>query len=258
MSAPHIAIIGAGITGTTLALALLRRNLPFTLYEQSSRPTELGAGLGIGPNAARAFKLIDVALWREFLRVGTARDFVYGGTEEQGVDNDQSKRAASSEHGDLRDVAGTEKGQGPVWIHFLDGTRDDGGEGFRVAFPAGGDGQGAVHRALWLGVLMGMVGEERVRFGKRLVGVEEGEEGKVVVRFGDGSCEEVDAVVGCDGVKSVVRGFVSGGGECGYSGKYAYRCMIPMDKAVEAIGRERTEVSSLWVSFSAIPHQWPA
>ena len=97
---------------------------------------------------------------------------------------------------------------------------------------------------------MGMVPEGVVRFGKRLEGVERTGEG-VVLRFGDGTRAEADAVVGCDGVKSSVRGFVVEGeaAECGYSGKYAYRCMIPMERAVEAIGEKRTGVSSLWVSL---------
>ncbi|KAK3290939.1 uncharacterized protein B0H64DRAFT_451521 [Chaetomium fimeti] len=197
---PHLALIGAGITGTTLSIALTRRHIPHTVYEQAPHPTELGAGLGFGPNAARAMAIADPVLGA-------------GETE-------------------------------PVWIEFLDGTADGGG-----VFAGFGEGHGAVHRAKWLGVLLGMVPGGVVQFGKRLEGVER-LGGKVVLRFGDGTTAEADAVVGCDGVKSKVREIMVGGGEvegarCGYSGKYAYRCMIPRELALEELGIERVEVSSL-------------
>ncbi|KAK4153461.1 hypothetical protein C8A00DRAFT_43640 [Chaetomidium leptoderma] len=225
---PNLAIIGAGITGTTLSIALTARSIPHTVYEQSPSATELGAGLGFGPNAARAMKIIDPALWETFMRVSTRRDLPRLG-------GDPEKEA--------------------MWIEFLDGTLSSSSTDARAAFGvvAGfGEGHGAVHRAKWLEVLMGMVPEGVVRFGKRLEGIVDGERGGVVLTFEDGITAEADAVVGCDGVKSKVREIMVGGREsegarCGYSGKYAYRCMIPMDKAVEEIGRERAGVSSLWM-----------
>ncbi|EAQ91899.1 predicted protein [Chaetomium globosum CBS 148.51] len=99
---PHLALIGAGITGTTLSLALTRRNIPHTVYEQAAHPTELGAGLGFGPNAARAMAIADPRVGEAFLRECTKRD-VRRGAEGEGE---------------------------AVWIEFLDGTVDwDGGVG---------------------------------------------------------------------------------------------------------------------------------
>ncbi|KAH6649348.1 hypothetical protein F5144DRAFT_634596 [Chaetomium tenue] len=232
----HLALIGAGITGTTLSLALTRRGIPHTVYEQAAQPTELGAGLGFGPNAARAMAIADPRVGEVFLRECVRRDVRRGGDNGEGVGE-------------------------PVWIEFLDGTVDgDDGEGdggvegvepvFRV-FARYGEGHGAVHRAKWLEVLMGMVPEGVVQFGKRLEGVERVGE-RVVLRFGDGTTAEADAVIGCDGVKSKVREIMLGGTEaegakCGYSGKYAYRCMIPRDQAVRELGVERVGVSSLWM-----------
>lgn len=274
----HIAIIGAGITGTTLAIALAARNVPFTVYEQSPRATELGAGLGFGPNAARAMKIVDGTLWETFMRVSTPRDVrrscaavaaavadtcasvkgAVGGGGGVGVAVDGGNEEGVDGLND-GGVQGDGKGEGneePVWIEFLDGTADVDPRALEPAFRVAarfGEGHGAVHRAKWLEELMGMVPEGVVQFGKRLESLKE-VGGKVVLRFEDGTQAEADAVVGCDGVKSKVREVVVGGEEkegakCGYSGKYAYRCMIPMDRAVEEIGRERTAVSSLWVSF---------
>jgi salicylate hydroxylase len=261
---PHIAIIGAGITGTTLAIALTRRGIPFTVYEQSPSPTELGAGLGFGPNAARAMKIVDERLWEVFLRVSTPRDVRSsstatatashgeGGGVNGGVDG-------SGEVNGHIAVEGGEKGEGeePVWIEFLDGTSHVDAKEIQPAFKVHarfGKGHGAVHRAKWLEVLMGMVPEGLVQFGKRLEEIDQTGE-RVVLRFEDGTTAEADAVIGCDGVKSKVREVMVGGREkygarCGYSGKYAYRCMIPMERAVEELGRARTGLSSLWVGSS--------
>jgi salicylate hydroxylase len=255
---PHIAIIGAGITGTTLAIALTRRNIPFTVYEQSPSPTELGAGLGFGPNAARAMKIVDERLWEVFMRVSTPRDgrSSAGGVNGHGDGDGVNGGVGVNGHTTVGGGEGgeDEKGEEPVWIEFLDGTSPVDARELQPAFKVFarfGQGHGAVHRAKWLEVLMGMVPEGVVQFGKRLEGMEQGGE-RVILRFEDGTTAEADAVVGCDGVKSKVREVLVGGREeygarCGYSGKYAYRCMIPMEKAVEELGRARTGVSSLWV-----------
>jgi salicylate hydroxylase len=271
---PHLALIGAGITGTTLSIALTRRGISHTLYEQSPHATELGAGLGFGPNASRAMKIINRELWEAFERVCTPRDLrgsggtsgsstaasttigvaataARGGRERGG----NGVGDAGGEGGGKGEIGAEEDNKGKLWIEFLDGTSDvDVRElepAFRV-FARHPEGHGAVHRAKWLEVLMGMVPEGMVQFGKRLEGIDQSEE-KVVLRFEDGTTAEADAVVGCDGVKSKVREVLVGGREkqgakCGYSGKYAYRCMIPMGRAVEEIGRARASVSTLWVS----------
>ncbi|KAK4118001.1 FAD/NAD(P)-binding domain-containing protein [Parathielavia appendiculata] len=233
---PRIAIVGAGITGTTLAIALTRRNIPFTVYEQSLRATEVGAGLGIGPNAVRAMKIIDEKLFESFLRVRTPRDI----------------RSLASKGCEVQEWKGKE--EAPVWIEFLDGTSPVDARKLEPAFKVfakAGDHLGAVQRAKWLEVLMGMVPGGVVQFGKRLEGIEQDGE-RVILKFEDGTMAEADAVVGCDGVKSKVREVLVGGREMygaksGYSGKYAYRCMIPMESALEVLGRERTGVSSLWM-----------
>jgi salicylate hydroxylase len=51
-----IAIIGAGIAGITLAIALSEHNpsLSLTIYESRPEFSEISAGVGFGPNALRA------------------------------------------------------------------------------------------------------------------------------------------------------------------------------------------------------------
>lgn len=55
----HVAIVGGGITGITLALGLLRRGVKFTIYERASAFKEIGAGIGFSPNAEYALRALD-------------------------------------------------------------------------------------------------------------------------------------------------------------------------------------------------------
>ncbi|GAQ45880.1 unnamed protein product [Aspergillus niger] len=52
----EVAIIGAGITGITLALGLLSRGIPVRVYERARDFHEIGAGIGFTPNAEWAMK----------------------------------------------------------------------------------------------------------------------------------------------------------------------------------------------------------
>jgi len=55
-----IAVIGGGIGGLTAALAFARRGANVTVYEQAPALTEVGAGLQITPNGARALNALGI------------------------------------------------------------------------------------------------------------------------------------------------------------------------------------------------------
>jgi len=55
-----IAVIGGGIGGLTAALAFARRGAKVTVYEQAPALTEVGAGLQITPNGARALNALGI------------------------------------------------------------------------------------------------------------------------------------------------------------------------------------------------------
>jgi 2-polyprenyl-6-methoxyphenol hydroxylase-like FAD-dependent oxidoreductase len=58
---PKIAIIGAGIGGLTLAVALKRRGLRATVYEAAPKMEAIGAGIWLGANAMKVMERLELA-----------------------------------------------------------------------------------------------------------------------------------------------------------------------------------------------------
>lgn len=56
----RVAVIGGGIAGLTSALALAKQGASVCVYEQAAALTEVGAGLQITPNGARALQALGV------------------------------------------------------------------------------------------------------------------------------------------------------------------------------------------------------
>ena len=49
----HVAVVGGGIGGLTLAIALEQRGVPVTVFEQAPEFREIGAGVALSANATR-------------------------------------------------------------------------------------------------------------------------------------------------------------------------------------------------------------
>lgn len=56
----NIAIIGGGIGGLTMALALKRVGLPFRVFEAANEVKAVGAGIGLGSNAMQVFRHLGI------------------------------------------------------------------------------------------------------------------------------------------------------------------------------------------------------
>ncbi|CAD6573689.1 MAG: hypothetical protein ASARMPREDX12_006203 [Alectoria sarmentosa] len=214
-----IAICGGGIAGLALAIGFLRHNVPFHLYDSAHAFAEVGAGVSFGPNSLRAMTLIDPKI-----REG------YG------------KRATGNAYTEKR----------TVWFDFHAGMDCGVGKaGEKVATVNAGDiGNSSIHRAHFLDELVALVPDVNVTFGKRVVEVEELKDG-VRLHFADGGKAEASAAVGCDGVKSNLRHIVLGqedrAAHPSFTGKYAYRGLIPMEKAVGLLGDELARNSVMWL-----------
>ncbi|TVY48605.1 FAD-dependent monooxygenase [Lachnellula occidentalis] len=110
-----------------------------------------------------------------------------------------------------------------------------------LTLDAGYKGWETVRRDQFLEDLVKVIPEGVIELQKRLDTIEQkGEEDKIVLTFVDGTRAEADAVFGCDGIKSRTRQILLGPDNPAsypqYTHKVAYRALIPMDKALEALG----------------------
>ena len=83
-----------------------------------------------------------------------------------------------------------------------------------------------MHRADLHDALASVVPSEIIHLNKKLVGLDQAG-GRVTLRFEDGSTASADAVVGADGVHSVVRDIVVGPDAPIHKGRIAYRAVFP-------------------------------
>ncbi|CZT21661.1 related to salicylate 1-monooxygenase [Ramularia collo-cygni] len=210
-----IAILGAGITGLALSIALSNTqkspSLDLKIYESSPNFSPLGAGIGLGPNSLQAISLISP----KFL---TLYESLSTGNSTPGFENCVFD-ALYSESG-FGEAKGWEGGR-------------VGGEGFKRC---------SAHRRDLLNVMKNLIPEGGVVFGKRAVEMRQLGDKGVEVGFEDGERIIVDAVLGCDGIKGFSRGVVLQDEDeeevrGKYCGMYIYRGILPMQDAKEILGR---------------------
>src|SRR5262245_17473481 len=73
---PRIALVGGGIGGLTAALALSRAGFEVHVFEQADRLREVGAGIGLSPNALTVLRALGVH--EEVRRRGFVPDAIVG------------------------------------------------------------------------------------------------------------------------------------------------------------------------------------
>ncbi|CBF82819.1 hypothetical protein AN3382.2 [Aspergillus nidulans FGSC A4] len=224
-----IAIIGAGIIGTVLALGLTRRKDAFPLpvnvrvYEQSATLRAPGAGIAFTANARKCLALIDPVLEECATAVGTAN----------GEDPERPNNYMQFVDGYTHRQEDVEVGQDLV-----------GKKVYRLH--AGRRGFEGCHRQEFLRGVLEHLNDDVVVLGKRLeeysvLEQEKGKKGKLQMMFSDGSSAEADIVIGTDGLKSRVRQLLFGVDNPvsypHYTHKIAYRALIPMPLAISRLGK---------------------
>jgi salicylate hydroxylase len=188
----RIAVIGGGIGGLTLALALRQRGLSAEVFEQAPELAEVGAAVALSANSTR-----------ELRRLGLLDQIAAVSTE--------PTELIYRDWRDARRIAAH-----PV--------RQDRQYQKRFGAPYFG-----IHRAELQRILSSALGGAGLWLGHRLAAtVEQGE--TIRLEFSNGNVAEADLVVGADGVRSVVRRFVTGGEDAVYSGTSAFRGIVPVDR----------------------------
>lgn len=200
--APHIAIAGGGIAGLTAALALARRGLAVTVFEQAPDLAEIGAGLQVSPNAWRVLDglglgaaIMAASIAPEAIRIRSARGGRTVATVPLGATAEARWGAPYRvvHRADLQEIVAT------------------------AAVAAGAD----------------------LRLGARIEGFDPREDA-VEVATEAGEAERFAALIGADGLWSTVRLRIAGEGAPRYSRKVAWRATMPADALPPGIAATET------------------
>jgi len=195
------AVVGGGIGGLTLAIALQRKGLQVTMYEQAPQFRPLGAGLALAVNAMKAFGALGID--NEILHAGKVL----------------KKLTIKDQKGNILTQTDAEK----------------------ISRKLGVVNNFAIHRGDLHNVLLQQLKTDTVVLGKACVDFEQSPNG-VVLHFEDGSREEADYVIACDGIHSVFRKKLVPQSEPRYAGYTCWRAVI--DNMPPAVNSDET--SETW------------
>jgi 2-polyprenyl-6-methoxyphenol hydroxylase-like FAD-dependent oxidoreductase len=182
----HVLIMGGGIAGMTLAIALERSGIRVEIVELSPDWSVLGVGISLQGPALRALRMVGV------LDACVGQGFGYS-------------------HFNACNAAG--EVTGTVQLPRLNGP------GYPSAI---GIMRQAVHTVLQAAVAKAHV---PVRLGTTIAALDQHDDG-VAMRFADGSHGSYDLVVGADGANSKVRHLVFGGASPQYTGQAVWRATV--------------------------------
>ena len=183
----RVAIIGAGMGGLATAAALRRVGIDVTVYEQASQFARLGAGIQVGCNAMKVLRGLGL----------------------EARMRSQSFYPRSWNNRDWR------TGEVKFDMIFGESAEQKFGAPYLLAH------RGDLHAAL-----ASAVPDEHVRLNHKLVGLDQTADG-VRLSFANGATAPADAVVGADGVHSIVRDTLFGESPVRFTGRIAYRTTYP-------------------------------
>ncbi|PBL04279.1 salicylate hydroxylase [Armillaria gallica] len=165
-----VAIVGGGMCGLACAVALSRSGICVDIFEASSKFEEVGAGVGLGPNALRALK--GLGLYETVL---------------------SHSKAPGPGHREVLFLSGMDESK--VVYDYPPMSPDDLGL--------------AIYRPVFLDAVVGLLDPSTVHFNKRCVSITSTEI-TTVISFTDGTKHKADMVIGADGIRSVTRNYVVG------------------------------------------------
>ena len=193
MKNARIALIGAGISGLTAALALQRRGFKPVIYEQAPQLGEVGAGLTLSPNSTH-------------------------GLEDIGLGPGLEKMAS------LPPRAGV--------LHYRTGAvlvDQERGDSLKRQY---GANYYQIHRADLHKMQADAVQANdatAIKLNHAFAGLTQSGD-TIELTFAHGAKSMVDVVIGCDGIKSEVRAALWGRLPARFTGNVAFRGLVPMSR----------------------------
>jgi salicylate hydroxylase len=156
-----VALVGGGITGVTLTIALLRRGIDVKIYEQARVFSEIGAGIALSPNAKQAMRKCDRTIFTAYEKIATKSG---------------SKTKANT------------------WYDWVDGYNQAAGTSPELLFTINRDSNAdGCHRAHFLEELVKLIPDGIAEFNKRLEDIEElPDNGPLTLKFNDGTSRTAD------------------------------------------------------------------
>ena len=197
-----IAIVGAGIGGLAAAAALRRFGIDATVYEQADEFTRVGAGIQQSPNAVKVHRGLGIE--------DRLRDVAFAPSSS--LNRDAFSGKVTNDYPLGREV---EERYGAPYL--------------------------TLHRGDLHAALAAVVPADCIQLGKKLVAIRA--QGLwVALAFADGTEVEADAVIGADGVHSLIRDHVAEPSAPRFTGRLAYRTTFPASLLRNVdIGTSRTK-----------------
>ncbi|MER5204529.1 FAD-dependent monooxygenase [Streptomyces sp. NPDC002825] len=204
-----IAVVGGGLGGAATAALLQQAGYSVAVFEQAGTFEPAGAGIHLTPNVMRV--------------LGHA-----------GIDDALVRSGYVPESFTSRNlVSNSVRCALPLGDHAKE----------RYGAPYLTVGRSVLHREL-----VNALRPDTVRYGKRLVGVDDHGKG-VRMHFADGTTAEASCVIGADGLGSQVREVMHGAERPGFSGQIAYRATVPADTRIPV---DRRCITKWWADESFV------
>jgi 6-hydroxynicotinate 3-monooxygenase len=185
-----IAVVGAGLGGTTTAALLQKKGFPVTVYEQAETFKKLGAGIHLSPSLLKVLDSI-------------------------GVKDELVAKGATPKLWMSRNLTDNK-------LLFALPLGDSALSQYNSPYLT-------VHRGDFHSILMNAVEPGTVQFNKRLASIENAEQGKKL-SFEDGTEVVADLVIGADGLRSKVRASFCGNEVPTFGKQIVFRGQSPISK----------------------------
>lgn len=182
----HIGICGGGVGGLTAAIALVKAGHEVTVFERTTQFGRIGADVNLTPNAVNA--LDGLGIGDELRESAAEPTFRISRTWDTGEETSRLQLA------------------------------DRAKKNF-------GAPQLTIHRADLLATLVNCLGENKLQLGRKAIALSQNDDG-VTIRFADGGAETLDAVIGADGIHSMVRETLFGPDHPEFTGIVSYRAVV--------------------------------